>query len=182
MAGAGGGRVKIGKSQPRRPSPAGGQEGVSEEPRCPGQSRVPGVLPYGLAERRWDGAPRRERGGKTSTARGTKKQGCPEKVGNVDPHMGPGTAGGWGRGGPQGVRTQERKQNKMPGPEEMVGKEVRASKMTHSHHQLPPAISPSSPQHPWPFQGLLRPEELFHKTSSINGKSTLTILYPCGLV
>ena len=67
---------------------------MSEEPWYPGQSRVPGVLPYRLAERRWDGAPRRERGGKTSIPRGTEKQGCPEKVRNVDPHMGPGTAEG----------------------------------------------------------------------------------------
>lgn len=54
VAGAGGRPVKIRKipavptptpHTSRSDSPAGGQEGVSEEPRSPGQSRMPGVLP-----------------------------------------------------------------------------------------------------------------------------------------
>lgn len=70
-----------------------------------------------------DGAGRPE----TSTPRGTEEQGCPEKVRDVDPHLGPGTAGVWGRDGPLGVRARERKQNKMPRSEEMVegGREIK---------------------------------------------------------
>lgn len=49
-----------------------------------------------------DGAGRPE----TSAPRGTEEQGCPEKVRDVDPHLGPGTAGVWGRDGPLGVRAR----------------------------------------------------------------------------